>query len=63
MRLPLSADMTIRYDDSNEPVSARSILADTRYSELMSGRIESSVLTLRDDVAAFDLTKYLIDAE
>ena len=63
MRMPLNADMIIQYSDDNEPVNARCVVADTRYGELMSGRIEGSVLTLRDDVAAFDLTKYLKDAE
>ena len=29
----------------------------------MSGRIEASELHLRDDVAAFDLTRFLRDAE
>lgn len=63
MRLPLSVDMTMDYSDLGVPLTARAVYADTKYGELMSGRIEASELHLRDDVAAFDLTRFLRDAE
>ena len=55
MRLPLSADMAIY----NNGASARSVYASAQFSAMMSGRIEQSVLTLSDELAAFDLTDYL----
>ena len=59
MCLPLSAEMTMDYSEAGTPLTARSIYANTKYNELVSGRIDESVLTLRDDVAAFDLKDYL----
>ena len=56
MRLPLSAEMTIFNADGD----ARALCADAQFNALLSERIDQSVLTLTDDLAAFDLTDYLV---
>ena len=63
MRLPLSVELPMDYSEDGEPLTARALYADAKYGELMNARIDGSVLTLRGDVEAFDLTKYLVDAE
>jgi hypothetical protein len=63
LRLPLSAETVMGYADDNTPVTAREACASEQFSALMTARIEASVLTLNDDVAAIDLMDYLKDAE
>ena len=63
MRLPLRADMAMQYDQNGAPLDARALYADAKYGEMMTARIDASKITLRDDVAAFDLTKFLKEAE
>ena len=59
MRLPLDVDMTLEYNDAGAAISAREKYANALFNELLGGRIEGSTLTLRDDIAAIDLTDYL----
>ncbi len=59
MRLPLSADATVSVSNDGTALTARSLYANEKFNEEMTARIESSDLTLRDDVAAIRLTDYL----
>jgi len=59
MRLPLNADATVTLSDDGTPMSARNLYANNRFNELIGSRIDASVLTLNDDVAALKLTDYL----
>ena len=59
MRLPLSADATVSVSNDGTALTARSLYANEKFNEEMTARIESSDLTLRDDVAAIHLTDYL----
>ena len=59
MRLPLNADATVTLSDDGTPLSARRLYANNRFNELIRSRIDASVLTLNDDVAALKLADYL----
>ncbi|MBQ1576810.1 MAG: peptidylprolyl isomerase [Oscillospiraceae bacterium] len=59
MRLPLDADATVSLSDDGTPLTARRLFANNRFNEMIGGRIEASVLTLNDDVAALKLADYL----
>ena len=59
MRLPLNADATVSISDDGTHLSARRLYANDRFNELIGSRIEASVLTLNDDVAALKLADYL----
>ena len=64
LRLPLSVEMALAgYADDNTPMTARDAYADEQFTAMMTARIEASSLTLSDDVAAIDLTEYLVNAE
>ncbi len=63
LRLPLSAETVLGYADDDTPVTARDACADEQFNALMTARVESSVLTLSDEVAAIDLMDYLVDVE
>ena len=59
IRLPLNPDMPIDYSDEDTPLTARALFANEKYKELMTGRIESSVLTLYGKLKDFNLLDYL----
>ena len=63
MRLPLDVEMAMSYSDDGAPKTARDVYADEQFNAMMSAKVEASVLTLNDDVAALDLTNYLVEAE
>ena len=63
LRLPLSAETVMGYADDNTPMTARDAFANEQFNALMTARVESSVLTLSDEVAAIDLMDYLVDVE
>ena len=59
MRLPLSADMPVDFTDDGSALTARALYANSSYSELMTGRIEASILTLYGELKDFDLMDYI----
>ncbi len=63
LRLPLSADMTMDYSEDGTPKTARAVCGEALYGALMRERLAQTELTLRDDVAALDLTQFLVAAE
>ena len=62
MRLPLNADMTMKYYDYNTPLNARGVLAYERFSALMEERLEASAFESAEGFE-IDLTQFLRDAE
>ena len=58
MRLPNNADRPVISQDGT-PLQARRMYAETLFDELIRSRIDASVLTLNDDVAALKLADYL----
>jgi hypothetical protein len=64
LRLPLSTEMNIfGYADDDTPMNARDAYANEQFNAMMTERVEQSVLTLSDEVAAIDLMEYLREAE
>ncbi len=59
MRLPLSADAAGTRSDDGSPMTARTLFANKAFNNMMKKRIDDSVLTLNDDVAAIDLMDYI----
>ena len=59
MRLPLSADAAVAVSDDGTALTARGMYANEKFDAEMAARIDESVLTLRDDVAALKLTDFL----
>ena len=59
MRLPLNADMAVDFSDDGSPLTARALYANASYNELMTDRIEASVLTLYGELESFDLMDYI----
>ncbi len=58
IRLPLDADMTMRYSEAGTALSARAVYANEQYNTMMSARMDENVFTLRDGFE-IDLTQYL----